>query len=112
MDFDPNNALKSTLHGPLVSDFRPSLVTNFSNLYYVRKEIFRDDAPQIVDPSQDDATMVEREANLEKEGLSEWMQPHGCNYVDPEPRGCNPMDETRGCISVDATSMEGTERKQ
>ncbi|WZZ70992.1 hypothetical protein YC2023_082362 [Brassica napus] len=41
MDFDPNNALKSTLHGPLVSDFRPSLVTNFSNLYYVRKEIFR-----------------------------------------------------------------------
>ena len=28
------------------------------------------DAPQIVDPSQDDATMVEPEANLEKEGLS------------------------------------------
>jgi len=40
------------------------------------------DAPWIVDPSQDDATMVELESNLEKEGLSEWMQPRGCNSVD------------------------------
>ena len=53
--------------------------------------------------SQDNAIMVEPEANLEKEGLSEWMQPRGCNYVGAEPRGCNPMNGTRGCIFVDAT---------
>uniref|UniRef100_M4FD15 Uncharacterized protein n=1 Tax=Brassica campestris TaxID=3711 RepID=M4FD15_BRACM len=64
------------------------------------------DAPWIVDPGQDgaqldptevspsdDATMVEPEANLEKKGLREWMQP------------C-------GCISVDATPMEGTKWEQ
>ncbi|WZY86932.1 hypothetical protein YC2023_033316 [Brassica napus] len=64
------------------------------------------DAPWIVDPGQDgaqldptevspsdDATMVEPEANLEKKGLREWMQPYGC-------------------ISVDATPMEGTKWKQ
>ena len=33
------------------------------------------DAPQIVDPSQDDATKVEPKTNLEMEGLSEYMQP-------------------------------------
>ncbi|KAL0897949.1 hypothetical protein Bca101_081910 [Brassica carinata] len=71
------------------------------------------DAPRIVDLGQDDATMVESEANLEKEGLSsEWMQPRGCNYVDAEPRGCNPMDGTRGCISLDVTPMKGTNWKQ
>ncbi|CAG7885561.1 unnamed protein product [Brassica rapa] len=46
----------------------------------------------LVSPS-DDATMVEPEANLEKKGLREWMQPYRC-------------------ISVDATPMEGTKWKQ
>uniref|UniRef100_M4FER6 Uncharacterized protein n=1 Tax=Brassica campestris TaxID=3711 RepID=M4FER6_BRACM len=64
------------------------------------------DVPWIVDPCQDsaqldptegfpadDATMVEPEANLEKKGVREWMQP-------------------RECIYVDATPMEGTKWKQ
>ncbi|KAF2590314.1 hypothetical protein F2Q70_00038532 [Brassica cretica] len=43
-----------------------------------------------------DASMIEPEANLEEEELSDWMQPHGCNSMN------GPIDPTLWMEPVDA----------
>lgn len=40
--------------------------------------------------------MIEPEANLEEEELSDWMQPHGCNSMN------GPIDPTLWMEPVDA----------